>query len=223
MAAPAAMKAPARRGVLLLVLAVACMLVASWAMGLVWFVRDARRPPRMPPPCDGAVALTGGQGRIEASLQLMAQHRARQLLISGVDPHATLGDFLTRTPRLLPLGVWLHTTLGRQATSTLGNADETAQWVRTHGIHSLIVVTAGYHIRRAMMEIARAVPGVTLYPFAVQPPALVHPRRLATWRLLVVEYDKWLLACVDTARWTRPVHGLIHHDDTRPVAHAATP
>ncbi|QOF96067.1 YdcF family protein [Novacetimonas hansenii] len=224
-AAPAMKPEPhaRRRHAVSLALGVVCVLIMSWAAGLAWFVRDARRPPRMPPPCDGAVALTGGQGRIEASLQLMAQHRARQLLISGVDPHATLGDFLTRAPRVLPLEVWLRTTLGRQATSTLGNADETAQWVRAQDIHSLIVVTAGYHIRRAMMEIARAAPGVTLYPFAVQPPALLHPRRLATWRLLVVEYDKWLLACIDTARWTRPVHGLIHHDDIRPATSHAVP
>lgn len=209
---------PAGRSRLKPALMLAAILIAAWGAGLAWFIRDARRAPRLPPPCDGIVALTGGQGRIETSLRLMAERRAALLLISGVDPHAVLGDFLMRTPHLLPLEVWLHTTLGRQAASTLGNADETAQWVRAHDVHSLIVVTAGYHIRRAMMEIARAVPDVALYPYPVQPPAMLHTDRLATWRLLVVEYDKWLLACIDTARWTRPVHSLIRHDDIRPAS-----
>lgn len=195
----------------------ACLLAmgVAWGMGLAWFVRDAMRPPASPPHADGIVALTGGQGRIEESLRLLAEGNADLLLISGVDVHATLGDFLYRLPQPVPPTLWTRTTLGRRATSTLGNADETAGWVHDNNIHSLIVVTAGYHIRRAMLEMARTIPNVRLYAYPIRPPALHHLLHPATLRLMVVEYDKWLLACLDLPRLTRPLHSLIHHADTR--------
>ncbi|WP_019084489.1 YdcF family protein [Komagataeibacter europaeus] len=192
--------------------------VLAWMAGLAWFTRDAMRPPARPPHVDGIVALTGGQGRIDESLRLLAQGDADRLLISGVDLHATLADFLRHQPQPTPLALWMRTTLGHSATSTLGNADETAAWVRAYHIRSLVVVTAGYHIRRAMMEIARTVPDVRLYGYPIQSPALQHLLHPATIRLMVTEYDKWLLACLDVARLTRPLHGLINHTDTRPGA-----
>ena len=44
-------------------------------------------------------------------------------------------------------------------------------------MHSLIVVTAGYHMPRALAELRRALPDVTLYPVPVQPPAMRARRR----------------------------------------------
>ena len=207
--------APRRRAMLATCVAGAAL---AWTAGLAWFVHDAMRPPVLPPRADGIVALTGGQGRIEESVRLLVQGRAGRLLISGVDPHATRGDFLRHLPPPVPLAAWTHTTLGSRATSTLGNADETAAWVREYGLHSLIVVTAGYHIRRAMLEISRTVPGVRLYGDPIRSPALAHPFHPATMRLMVVEYDKWRLACLDVVRLTRPLHGLVSHTDTRPDA-----
>ena len=196
-----------------------CLLgLGAWSAGLGWFMLDARRPAAIPPHADGIVALTGGQGRIEQSLALLAQGYGDRLLISGGDRHATLGDFLRRQPPPVPLALWTHTTLGHQAASTLGNADETATWVHEYGMKSVIVVTAGYHIRRAMLEIARTIPDVRLYGYPIRSPALRHPLHPGTIRLMVVEYDKWLLACLDMARLTRPLHGLLNHADTRPIA-----
>lgn len=196
----------------------ACMAgaVLAWAAGLAWFTHDAMRPAMPPPHADGLVALTGGQGRIEESLRLLVRGHADRLLISGVDPHATRSDFLRHLPPPVPVDAWTRTTLGTRATSTLGNADETAAWVHEYGLHSLIVVTAGYHIRRAMLEISRAVPGVRLYGYPIRSPVLAHPLHPATIRLMVVEYDKWLLACLNMVRLTRPLHGLVNHTDTRP-------
>jgi uncharacterized SAM-binding protein YcdF (DUF218 family) len=83
-------------------------------------------------------------------------------------------------------------TLGRAAASTHGNATETADWARTHAVRSLIVVTAGYHMPRALAELGRALPGVPLYPVPVQPPAMRSETGAATFRLLAGEYTKWL-------------------------------
>jgi hypothetical protein len=84
-------------------------------------------------------------------------------------------------------------TLGREATSTIGNADETASWVAREKLHSLLVVTASYHMMRAMTELQRSLPGVQLIPAPVLPPALRSGGgSFATVRLLAHEYTKWL-------------------------------
>ena len=51
--------------------------------------------------------------------------------------------------------------------NTLGNAIETRRWAQKRNIRSLIVVTSGYHMPRAMAEIAHQLPGVTLIAFPV--------------------------------------------------------
>jgi uncharacterized SAM-binding protein YcdF (DUF218 family) len=174
-------------------LAGAILLVAAlgWGAGLAWFVHAAMQPGEAPPPADGIVALTGGAQRIEVALRLLAQDRARLLLVSGVAPGAELPE-LARRAGVDPEKLAPRVTLGRQARTTLGNAAETASWARANNVRSLIVVTAGYHMPRALAEIARALPEVTLYPAAVLPPAL-REHDPATLRLLASEYTKWLL------------------------------
>ena len=184
---------PAGRVGRLVRLAGALVLVAvlAWGAGLAWFVHAAMQPGESPPDADGIVALTGGAERIELALRLLAQGRARLLLVSGVAPAAELGE-LARRAGVDPAPLAARITLGRQAHSTLGNAVETASWARTNGVQSLIVVTAGYHMPRALAEIGWALPEVTLYPAAVMPPAL-RARDPAVLRLLASEYTKWLL------------------------------
>jgi uncharacterized SAM-binding protein YcdF (DUF218 family) len=61
-------------------------------------------------------------------------------------------------------------TLGRYAASTRGNGVETAAWADRNNIASLIVVTAGFHMPRALAELRADLPGVRLYPLPVLPP-----------------------------------------------------
>jgi uncharacterized SAM-binding protein YcdF (DUF218 family) len=158
--------------------------------GFVWFVIVAEQPARPPPHADGIVALTGGADRIETAFRLLAAGDANLLLISGVAHGAAL-PALERRVDIDPAVLEQRVTLGRTATSTFGNAGETAAWVEQHGIHSLIVVTAGYHMPRALLELGRALPGVVLYAVPVQPPGMREPGWL---RLLVVEYLRLIAA-----------------------------
>lgn len=169
---------------LLLVLAI------SWCAGFVWFCADALRPVPDPAHCDGIVALTGGRDRIEASLLLLSKGVGKKLLISGVGPHATLSQLSERAPVRLSPELASRITLGRRAVSTIGNGTETAEWAAKQGIHSLLVVTAGYHIRRAMLELHRAAPDLSLSTYPIRPPALRHRPDRATLALLLREYTK---------------------------------
>ena len=179
-------KAPA------LVLAAIFTVALFWLAGFTAFEIDARRFVPDPAPADGIVVLTGGAGRIEAGLHLLAAGKAPRLLISGVGNGIDLSEMLRRSdidPALLEVHI---VTLGHAATNTVGNAAETAAWARQYDLHSIIVVTAGYHMARALAELARVVPGLELRPMPVRPPALRTRDDLGTLRLLAIEYDKLL-------------------------------
>jgi uncharacterized SAM-binding protein YcdF (DUF218 family) len=187
---------PVLRGLTSLVLA---GLVAG-VIGFGWFLMAVQRTTAPPPHADGIVALTGGADRIEAALRLLESGHADLLLVSGVAQKAALPSFAHRVD-LDPAVLAPHVTLGRSATSTFGNAKETASWASQHGIHSLIVVTANYHMPRALLELGRALPAVTLYPAPVQPVAMTEPGML---RLLGMEYLRLIAAACGLSRL---VHG----------------
>lgn len=178
----------ARHPSVLFAVALAMVLALLWAAGFVWFVHAAVLSAPPPPLADGIVALTGGADRIETALRLLAEGRAQLLLVSGVGPTAEFGTLARRAgvnPALRD-----RVTLGRAAVTTRGNASETAEWVRDNTIRTLIVVTATYHMPRALAELSRAVPEVTLYPVPVLPPALRRSHDAATLRLLAGEVQQ---------------------------------
>ena len=179
----------------LLALLAAGGLIAG-GLGFAWFVHMATRTAPAPPQTDGIVALTGGADRVETALRLLADGRARKLLLSGIGGNAELATLAHRAG-LDPLPIAAQVTLGRNATTTRGNADETAAWARENAIRSLIVVTAGYHMPRALAEIARAAPDVTLYAVPVTPPALRDAGSAVGLRLMAEEYVKFLAASLD--------------------------
>ncbi len=182
-----------------LVLRVACWtllaVVVAWDMGLVWFIQYSARPEPPVPEADGVVALTGGAERVETALRLLRAHRAQWLLLSGTGIGVDLA-VLAHRAGVDPAPLADQVTLGRQATSTRGNALETAAWAHDHDIHTLIVVTAYYHMPRALTELRRALPGVTLYPEPVLRPQSGGFGPLVTLRLTAEEYTKYLLAVV---------------------------
>ena len=171
----------------------AALAACAWLLGFAWFVDDSRRAHDLPARADGIIALTGGADRIATALALLRQERARLLLISGVGPQFDLAALL-RTTGGDTTGLAARITLGRTATDTLGNAEEAAGWARANDVRTLIVVTAGYHMERALTEIGRALPEVRLYPNPVVPPALRRPTGVFQLRLLAAEYTKFLAA-----------------------------
>jgi len=116
------------------------------------------------PRADGAAVLTGGAGRVDAGLALLAAGHVRVLLISGVHPDVTVSD-LARAP-----APDVRITLGRKARSTRGNAREIAAWASASRLSSVIVVTHRLHMRRAVMELRRAAPHLVVVPMPLPDP-----------------------------------------------------
>jgi uncharacterized SAM-binding protein YcdF (DUF218 family) len=188
--------APRRRGrVLLLVLGLAVTLLAADFFAFVHQMPVTEGAPARN--ADGIVALTGGPFRINDALDLLAAGRGKRLLISGVNPVTRPGEI----SRLVPEHQrWFTCCVDIDySTNTIGNAVETRRWVKARGFQSLIVVTANFHIPRAMFELGRELPDVTLVPFGVVSDK-VHIdawwENPETARLLFLEYLKYTVARV---------------------------
>lgn len=137
------------------------------------------------------MALTGGDDRVSEALALLADRQAPRLLISGAGRGTYLGDF-TKDDAPAATQYASDITIGHMAGTTHGNAVETASWVSGHHIHSLIIVTADYHMPRALQEMHAALPDVALIPYPVRPPAMRKMLSLPTLRMLAGEYTKYL-------------------------------
>ena len=181
-------------------LAAFLVLAVIWLAGLMAFAGRVQQstPAPDPEPADGVVALTGANaiGRISAAIDLLQDNMGKRLLISGVNRDASREDVRSASKasrRLYDCCV----DLGFTAADTVGNARETADWAHSMRFRKLIVVTADYHMPRAMLEL-RAVmrePQFELQTYAVPTPALKARRwwrSPKSARLMVVEYCKYL-------------------------------
>ena len=140
---------------------------ACWAGGLIWFVHATRLSPEAPPPhTDGIVALTGGAGRVELALHLLATGRADRLLLSGIGGGQT-SPLWGASPGSTPRHSRAESPLAGMLPRPRGNGIETAAWAERNHIRSLIVVTAAYHMPRALTEMRQNLPNVHLFPLPV--------------------------------------------------------
>lgn len=150
---------------------------------------------------DGMVVLTGGADRVADAIELLHDGQADRLLITGVNPMTTPETLSRRLPKIRAL-VECCVTFGYQALDTAGNARETAEWVETHHIQSLIVVTSNYHMPRALAEIGHAVRGVELIAYPVVAENAKAPGwrpKLRRTRMIVTEFFKYLVVATRLA------------------------
>ena len=147
-------------------------LVVAVALSLASFVAGVTTPaPAAAEKADGILVLTGGGRRLAAGMKLLESGQAKRLLVSGVNPE-TSREMLRRTHNLRQQRLFsCCTDLGYEASDTVGNASEARDWVERQGFHSLIVVTANYHMPRSIAELSYAMPGVRLIAYPVDPRA----------------------------------------------------
>lgn len=181
----------------IVLLAIALGLV--WLGGLAVFVASSFLIPVDPvTTTDAIVVLTGGRLRLETGLQLLAGGKGRKLFISGVNQR------IDRDELLRALGPTAEReacciVIGHEADNTFGNARETAGWMQDEGYKSLRLVTSWYHMRRSLLEFARAMPQTTIVPHPVyahhvEPERWWKPHGAAV--LVIGEYHKFVAALV---------------------------
>jgi uncharacterized SAM-binding protein YcdF (DUF218 family) len=173
------------------------ILVMVWSLGLLAFTGRVRQstPAPEPPVADAVVALTGASNiRLEAATKLLEAGKGKRLLISGVNREATRDDVQGVTKTVKPI-YDCCVDLGFSAADTIGNARETAEWAKAKGYHSLIVVTADYHMPRALLELRATMPDTEFYPYPVATESLnAHHwwQGALSSRRMIVEYCKYL-------------------------------
>ncbi len=160
-------------------------LLLIWIIGFAWFAIDLPQPASDEERTGSVVVLTGGPKRIDRALFILEQEKADRLLISGVDREvkpAELAAEYGRDEELFACCI----DLGFQAVDTRSNALEIARWAARREEQSVRLVTSDWHMRRAQLELGRAMPPeIRVVSDAVQ----TQPS-LGT---LFTEYNKYLM------------------------------
>lgn len=171
---------------------------ALWIAGLVSYAEQVPREVEdATSRTDAIVVLTGGSGRVETGIALLANGLAERLFISGVGP-AVNADTLVATDQPERDVLIAKITVGAEAEDTPGNAVETAKWARQNGVKSIRLVTAAYHMPRGLRELEQTMADITLIPHPVFPDQVKAEwwRYPGTAGLLSREYAKYLAASV---------------------------
>jgi uncharacterized SAM-binding protein YcdF (DUF218 family) len=173
-----------------------------WSAGLIWFVTLIPSGPATDTTAtDAIVVLTGGSLRLDRGFELLTQGRAQKMFVSGVEDGVTLASLLRSreyhvfADHIPPGGV----TLGYRARSTVGNAEETAQWVAREGVRSIRLVTGNYHIPRSVYELREAMPGIAIIPDPVFPGHFANNgwwQSTGNIRLVISEYHKFVASVI---------------------------
>src|SRR5690606_16014766 len=131
-----------------------CLLAILWAGGFLWFIGQMPvEPSHDDTHADVIVVLTGGAGRLEYGFRLLAEGKGKALFISGVSKAATVNDLVALVePPVRKEVKRLPITLGRDAVNTIGNAEETARWIREKNYKTIHLVTSNYHMPRSISE-----------------------------------------------------------------------
>lgn len=176
-------------------------IIVAIAAAAIGFFRFTDKVAGMAAPSDtgsveAIVVLTGGYQRIDQALDLLDQGVGTRLLISGVNPvtsSAELKRVTGASERLFACCV----DMGYEALDTIGNANETASWIREKGYSTVLVVTNNYHMPRSLLELGEASPGITFLSYPVTHTDL----RKDDWltdplavRTLATEYVKYTVA-----------------------------
>jgi uncharacterized SAM-binding protein YcdF (DUF218 family) len=105
---------------------------------------------------DAIVVLTGGRGRAEEGIKLLRSGVADILILSGVDRAASVDSIYAETK--LSKETRVRIILEKNSTSTHLNAVEVGKIMNERGLKSMVLVTSGYHLKRARTIFDRVMP-----------------------------------------------------------------
>lgn len=126
-------------------------LLLLYALGFVLFAITLGKPARAAQTTDAIVVITGGKGRIEHAMDMLADRQAKRMLVAGADPSVTKRDLVNRLggrERLVRCCV----DLGSESVDTRSNAEEAKRWLAHNQYRSLRLITSDWHMRRARFE-----------------------------------------------------------------------
>lgn len=140
---------------------------------------------------DAIVVLTGGRGRTDEGLALLRKGRSKLLILSGVHRDADLDSiFLNRVNAVEREKIVLE----KNSQSTFENALEVKKLIAEKGAASIVLITSGYHIKRAHYTFRKVLPpGVRIDAYSVSTPNFDESRwwEGGSLGLLALEFGKY--------------------------------
>lgn len=184
-----------------------------WVAGFIVFTGTicAMHEPRTPSKVDAAIVLTGGTNRVNKGLDLLATNKTSNLLVSGVHKNVEIRDIMS---------LWgdhkdappCCITLGYEAGNTIGNAQEAKKWVEHIDARTIYVITANYHMPRALLEFHHVLKDAAIRPYPVQPENF-DPKERIFWKTAFLEYHKTVMTLIRI---------IFYPNETKPVPDALT-
>ncbi len=114
---------------------------------------------------DAIVVLAGGKGRVEEGVRLFRASRAEYLFFVGVDPSVRKSDLYRPKPGD-PSGE--NVILEKSSRNTLENSIFGRDVIVRSGVHSVILITSRYHLKRASILFRNSLPkDITIIPYPV--------------------------------------------------------
>lgn len=130
---------------------------------------------------DCAVVLTGGVNRVREGLDLLANHRVKKLIISGVYPGVQLSDLFNLWGFYGDLNEQ-DIVLEKYSETTFGNAVQSLPIVEALHCRDVLLVTSKLHMSRAYSTFSKYFPEtIQIYKHAV----IGKSYDLSLWDLLV--------------------------------------
>ncbi len=169
-----------------MILRFSSLLLILYGLGFALFGVTLGKPaPANAQRTDGIVVITGGTGRIEHAVEVLADGKGRRLLVAGADPSVTKADLVRRLGGRKKL-VQCCLDLGSESVDTRSNAEETRRWLQRQRMRSVRLITSDWHMRRARYEFRRVLGD----DFPILPDAV---RSEPGFMTLFGEYNKYLL------------------------------
>jgi uncharacterized SAM-binding protein YcdF (DUF218 family) len=165
-------------------------LFLSWGIGFFIFIVDLpTHKEESRSLTDMVVVYTGGVKRIATGFNLIREHKAKRLLISGVIDESYVKDIMAHqfnTPAD-------QVILGFEADNTHENALETRYYANLHQAKSLRLVTSFYHMPRSLIETQFLLPHLKIIPH----PVFWNQKSSLSWYKKILylfsEYNKYLV------------------------------
>jgi uncharacterized SAM-binding protein YcdF (DUF218 family) len=185
-----------RRGLLMRLSFLA--LIAAFFIGFAVFTKHVTgmSQPETIAAADAIVVLTGGTDRLKPAIELLKNGSGKKLLISGVNPETTKKD-IVRAYSISPELAACCLDIDQISANTVGNATQSAKWLRINGFSSVILVTSNYHMPRAEKELHRLAGSMKITRFPLVNSDLRNWKWLEqpdAFRLILTEYLKYILA-----------------------------
>ncbi len=114
---------------------------------------------------DAIVVLTGGKGRVEEGVRLFRESRAEYLIFVGVAPSVRKSDLYRPKPGDPSAD---NVILEKSSRNTLENSIFGRDIIVNSGVHSVLLITSRYHLKRASILFRNSLPkDITIIPYPV--------------------------------------------------------